>query len=103
MKFKGSLLKKTRQEQGHKQYFFAHLLGISQAHLSKIENDKTNPSLLELINIVKILKRKLGVHLNLGQTSLLLDIQEFSLVSIFKNIIQYANKSFQRPDLSFDY
>ena len=39
----------------------------------------------------------------LGERTLLLDIQEFSLVSIFKNIIQYANKSFQRPDLSFDY
>ena len=39
----------------------------------------------------------------LRQRVLLLDIQEFSLVSIFKNIIQYSNKSFQRPDLSFDY
>ena len=39
----------------------------------------------------------------LRQRVLLLDIQEFSQVSIFKNIIHYSNKSFQRPDLSFDY
>ena len=34
----------------------------------------------------------LGCNHHLGQKYLLLDIQEFSLVSIFKNIIQYANK-----------
>jgi len=38
----------------------------------------------------------------LGQIYLLLDIQEFSLVSILKYIIQYANKHPQRPNLSFD-
>ena len=37
-----------------------------------------------------------------GNLTLLLDTQQFSLVSLFKNIIEYANKSFQRPNLSFD-
>ena len=51
MQFRGSIIKKTRQEQGHKQYFFAQLTGISQSHLSKIENEKAIPTLPELIII----------------------------------------------------
>ncbi len=57
MQFRGSILKKTREEQGHKQYFFARLTGISQSHLSKIENGKTVPTLPELIIISNILER----------------------------------------------
>ena len=60
MQFRGSIIKKTRQEQGHKQYFFAQLTGISQSHLSKIENDKAIPTLPELIIISVILERQLG-------------------------------------------
>ena len=57
MEFKGSIVKKTREEQGHKQYFFAQLTGISQSHLSKIENDKAIPTLPELITMSVILER----------------------------------------------
>jgi transcriptional regulator with XRE-family HTH domain len=60
MEFKGSIVKKTREEQGHKQYFFARLTGISQAHLSKIENGKAIPTLPELITISVTLERQLG-------------------------------------------
>jgi transcriptional regulator with XRE-family HTH domain len=60
MKFDGSIVKKTREEQGHKQYFFAQLTGISQAHLSKIENGKAIPTLPELIAISINLERQLG-------------------------------------------
>ncbi len=60
MQFRGSIIKKTRQEQGHKQYFFAQLTGISQSHLSKIENDKAVPTLPELITMSVILERQLG-------------------------------------------
>jgi transcriptional regulator with XRE-family HTH domain len=60
MEFKGSIVKKTRKEQGHKQYFFAQLTGISQSHLSKIENGKTVPTLPELITISVFLERNLG-------------------------------------------
>jgi transcriptional regulator with XRE-family HTH domain len=60
MEFRGSIVKKTRQEQGHKQYFFAQLTGISQAHLSKIENGKAVPTLSELITISVFLERQLG-------------------------------------------
>ena len=60
MEFRGSIVKKTREEQGHKQYFFAQLTGISQSHLSKIENGKTVPTLPELITISVFLERNLG-------------------------------------------
>ena len=60
MQFRGSIIKKTREEQGHKQYFFAQLTGISQSHLSKIENEKAIPTLPELIIISVILERTLG-------------------------------------------
>ena len=60
MQFDGSIVKKTREEQGHKQYFFAQLTGISQSHLSKIENGKSIPTLPELIMMSVILERQLG-------------------------------------------
>jgi transcriptional regulator with XRE-family HTH domain len=60
MEFRGSIVKKTREEQGHKQYFFARLVGISQAHLSRIENGKALPSVPELIMISIILGVQLG-------------------------------------------
>jgi transcriptional regulator with XRE-family HTH domain len=60
MEFRGSIVKETREEQGHKQYYFAQLTGISQPHLSKIENGKAVPTLPELITISVILGRHLG-------------------------------------------
>lgn len=60
MEFKGSIVRKVRQEQGHKQYFFAHLTGISQAKLSKIENGLSIPTLPELITISVFLETPLG-------------------------------------------
>ena len=59
MEFRGSIVKKTREEQGHKQYFFAQLTGISQSHLSKIENEKAVPTLAELITISVNLHRQM--------------------------------------------
>ncbi|MDZ7900160.1 MAG: helix-turn-helix transcriptional regulator [Arcicella sp.] len=64
MKFHGSIVKKTRQEQGHKQYYFAQLTGISQPHLSKIEKEKAFPTLLELIAISVTLNKSLGHFVN---------------------------------------
>ncbi len=60
MEFRGSIVKKTREEQGHKQYYFAQLTGISQSHLSKIESGKAVPTLDELITISVILHRQMG-------------------------------------------
>jgi transcriptional regulator with XRE-family HTH domain len=60
MEFQGSIVKKTREEQGHKQYFFAQLTGISQPHLSRIENGKALPTIPELITISIILGMPLG-------------------------------------------
>jgi transcriptional regulator with XRE-family HTH domain len=60
MEFQGSIVKKTREEQGHKQYFFAQLTGITQSHLSRIENGKALPTIPELITISIILGMPLG-------------------------------------------
>jgi transcriptional regulator with XRE-family HTH domain len=59
MEFRGSIVKKTRQEHGHKQYFFAQLTGITQSHLSRIENGKALPTIPELITISVTLERQL--------------------------------------------
>jgi transcriptional regulator with XRE-family HTH domain len=60
MKFHGSIVRQARQEQGHKQYFFAQMTGISQPQLSKIEKEKAVPTLLELIAISAMLGKPLG-------------------------------------------
>jgi transcriptional regulator with XRE-family HTH domain len=60
MEFQGSIVRKVRQEQGHKQYFFARLTGITQSHLSRIENGKALPTVPELIMISIILGMPLG-------------------------------------------
>jgi transcriptional regulator with XRE-family HTH domain len=60
MEFKGSIVKEARKEKGHKQYYFARITGISQAHLSKIESGKAIPSLPELIAISVNLEKQLG-------------------------------------------
>jgi len=60
MQFRGSMVKKIREEKGYKQYFFAELLGISQSRLSKIENGKAVPTLPELIRISDFLALQVG-------------------------------------------
>ena len=60
MEFRGSIVKETREEQGYKQYYFAQMTGISQPHISKIENGKSLPTLPELITISVFLERPLG-------------------------------------------
>ena len=57
MKFDGSIIKKTREEKGYTQWNFAYLVGISQAHLSKVENNKSDLSVSELAVIASYLER----------------------------------------------
>lgn len=51
MKFDGSIIKKIRKESGYTQWNFACLVGISQAHLSKVERNKSDLSVSELVKI----------------------------------------------------
>lgn len=60
MKFDGSIIKKTREESGYTQWNFACLVGISQAHLSKVERNKSDLSVVELVNIANSLEKSIN-------------------------------------------
>lgn len=60
MKFDGSIIKKTREEQDYKQSYFAFITGISQPHLSKIENNKSDLSVSELLKIANSLEKSVN-------------------------------------------
>lgn len=57
MKFDDSIIKKTREKSGYTQWNFTYLVGISQAHLSKVENNKSDLSVLELVKIANSLEK----------------------------------------------
>jgi len=52
---KGSMLKKLRLEAGLTQRQLAKLVGISQAHIAKIENEKVDPRLSTVNKILEVL------------------------------------------------
>ena len=52
----GSLIKKMRNEIGITQQKLADLVGITQAHIAKIENEKVNPRLSTVNKILSVLK-----------------------------------------------
>ncbi|MEM0048939.1 MAG: CBS domain-containing protein [Candidatus Bathyarchaeia archaeon] len=56
----GSLLKKMRLEAGLTQSELARLVGVSQAHIAKIERGKVDPRLSTVNKILQILTSKRG-------------------------------------------
>lgn len=52
----GSLIKKMRNEIGMTQQKLADLVGITQPHIAKIENEKVNPRLSTVNKILSVLK-----------------------------------------------
>jgi predicted transcriptional regulator len=52
----GKLIKKMREEAGLTQQQLADLVGITQAHIAKIENEKVNPRLSTINGIMSVLK-----------------------------------------------
>ena len=52
----GKLIKELREERGISQQKLAEAIGVSQAHIAKIENEKVNPTLSIVNNIMSILK-----------------------------------------------
>lgn len=52
----GKLIKKMRKEAGLTQQKLADLVGITQAHIAKIENEKVNPRLSTINKIMFVLK-----------------------------------------------
>jgi transcriptional regulator with XRE-family HTH domain len=57
MKFDGSIIKKTREENGYTQWNFSRLTGISQGSLSKVENNKSDLRVSELEKIADSLAK----------------------------------------------
>jgi len=53
--FTGSHLKRLRTEAGFTQQQLAQLVGVSQAHIAKVENDKVDPRLSTVNKILKVL------------------------------------------------
>ena len=58
MIIKGSILKKMRLEAGLTQSQLAKMVGVSQAHIAKIENEKVDPRLSTVNKILEILMSK---------------------------------------------
>jgi predicted transcriptional regulator len=52
----GSLIKKMREDIGMTQQQLADTVGITQAHIAKIENEKVNPTLLTINKILSVLR-----------------------------------------------
>jgi len=55
MVIKGSMLKKLRIEAGLTQRQLAKLVGVSQAHIARIENEKVDPRLSTVNKILEVL------------------------------------------------
>jgi len=52
----GRLIKKLRESRGISQQKLAEIVGISQAHVAKIENEQVNPRLSTINKILSVLK-----------------------------------------------
>ena len=52
----GKIIKKMREEAGLTQEKLAKAAGITQAHISKIEKEKVNPTLSTINNIISVLQ-----------------------------------------------
>lgn len=60
MSVRGSLLKKMRIEAGLTQSQLAKIVGVSQAHIAKIENEKVDPRLSTVNKILQVLTEGRG-------------------------------------------
>lgn len=60
----GRRLKERRDELGHGQAYIATALGVSQQHVSKLENGKNRLSLMQLLTVAKILDVGAGYFLD---------------------------------------
>lgn len=60
MSVRGSVLKKMRIEAGLTQSQLAKLVGVSQAHIAKIENEKVDPRLSTVNRILQVLAEGRG-------------------------------------------
>lgn len=57
MSISGSMIKRLRVEEGLTQKMLAELVGVSQAHIAKIEQGKVDPRLSTVNRILEVLRR----------------------------------------------
>ncbi len=60
IKLIGNKIKNKREELGLRQIDFAHLIGIEDSSLRRIESGRTNPTVKTLFRIAKALKIELS-------------------------------------------
>jgi len=63
----GKAIKKTRKDSGYNQVDFSTKVGITQAFLSQLENNKKDPSISTLRKMAKICKIDLFTLLKKGK------------------------------------
>ena len=89
----GKLIKKMREESGLTQQKLADLVGITQAHIAKIENEKVNPRLSTINKILSVLKSNSKLRCK--------DILTKKLISVSpENPVHHAVRLMKRYDIS---
>jgi predicted transcriptional regulator len=89
----GELLKKMREEIGMTQERLAESVGISQAHVAKIENEKVNPRLSTVNKIMSVLKSNSMLKCDQFQTKKVIYVNS-------KDSVNHAAKLMKGNDIS---
>jgi predicted transcriptional regulator len=89
----GKLIKKMRVEAGLTQEQVAKAAGITQAHIAKIENEKVNPTLSTVNNILSILQENKNIKSKDFVTKKLIYIKP-------EDSVNYAVKLMRKNDIS---
>jgi len=89
----GKLIKKMREEAGLTQQRLAEAVGISQAHIAKIENEKVNPRLSTINKILSILNKNRKLKCDTFLTKKIISIKP-------DDSINYAVKLMKENDIS---
>lgn len=87
------LLKKMREEAGITQESLAELVGISQAHVAKIENEKVNPTLSTVNKIISVLKSNQTLKCNKFVTKKIIHVNP-------KDSVNYSAKLMKENNIS---
>ena len=89
----GKILKKMREQVGLTQEQLAKIVGISQAHIAKIENEKVNPTLSTINKIMSVLEA--------NKKNICKDLLNKSLISLKPDdTVNYAAKLMRENDIS---
>jgi len=89
----GKILKKMREQAGLTQEQLAKTVGITQAHIAKIESEKVNPTLSTINKIMSVLETNKKIKCK--------DLLTKSLISLKSDdTVNYAAKLMREKDIS---